>query len=338
MSIIPEIIIQTVINRGIKLMRDDSRFIDQLFVNTSRSDKQNIRDFVKNNTFDLSINYPRSALALPAIVVLLKGETEANAYLGGSMGHQTPDDMSYDDDIPEILGGTASTSSQVGSAQIVYGPFRVLSATNNTVRASDRTFEVDEFVGKEYTLRVVGGTGKGQIRTVSANGHNFIMVSSNWLTLPDTTSILEIHEADSDVIGEPEKLYNRRDPYEYIERRGSLYTLNYQLQVITAGQEQTIYLYAIIKAIMTISAVFLEGQGIINMRMSGSDFSNRPDYVPDVAYMRVLTMQFEAPFDVYQAESEVARIFQISLLDEESEVINEFEVDASVYTTTISGP
>jgi hypothetical protein len=319
------------------MLREDTRFVDQLFNNNSQKDKARIRSFVKNNTFDLAINYPRTELALPAIVILLKNESESQAYLGDTMGYELPEEMSYDDEIEDVLGGENTVSSSVGNGGIVYGPFYILSATNNTIKVSDKTFVVDDFVGKAYTLRVVGGTGSGQVRNITANSNNSIMVASNWTVNPDNTSILEIHRPDPDIIGEPDKLYPRRNAPKFLERKGSLYTNNYQLQVIAGSQEDTIYLYTIVKSIMTLSRTFLEKQGIINLKMSGSDFSNRPDYVPTVAYMRTLSMQFDAPFEVYEQESEVATNFVISLYDEEDTEVSHIELDVST-EPTISGP
>lgn len=322
-------------------MREDSRLVDQLFRNNSRSDKERIRQFVKNNVIDLSINYPRTPPTLPALVLLLKSESEAQAYIGDTMGYETPEEMGYDEEIEDVIGGTTTVGDTSGVGSIVYGPFYILSATNNTVRVTDRTFEVDDFVGKLYTLRIVGGTGAGQSRSVLANSHNFIMVDSNWTTNPDDTSILEVHKPEPELIGEPEKLYPRRDPYTFLERRGSLYTNNYTLQVMASSQEDTIYLYTIVKALMTLARLYLEGQGVINMRMSGSDFSNRPDYVPDQAYMRAMTLQFEAPFDVYETESDVATQFTMSLLDGSQDDLPEvasIDLDINTFTPTISGP
>lgn len=320
-------------------MKDDSRFIDQLFKNESSKNKTAIRDFVKNSTFDIAINYPRTQLTLPAMVLLLKNENESNAYLGDTMGYETPEEMGYDEEIADVLGGTATVSGVTGTGEIVYGPFYILSATNNTVRVSDRTFAVDDFAGKAYTLKIVAGLGAGQSRDIVANSHNFIMVDTNWATNPDATSVLQVHAPEPDVIGEPEKLYPRRDPFTFVERRGSLYTNNYTLQVMAGAQEDTIYLYAIIKAIMTLSRTYLEGQGIINLKMSGSDFSNKPDYVPDNAFMRALTLQFESSFEVYEAESNVARSFVLSLIDGDSaEEVATIELDVNTFEPTVTGP
>lgn len=318
MSLIPEFIFQTTISRGIDLLRTDPRYIDQLFRNLSQGDQQQMRSFIQQHQIDLSINYPRSQLSVPAIVVLLKSDNESSqgAYLNDFMGYDTPDEFSYDGPIEnEVLGGTASTTQIHGPGEVIFGPSRVLSATNNTLSVTNGEIYTNQFTDGRVRNRIyiVAGTGKGQQREVVSNSSSAIMVDSNWDTNPDNTSIFEIREPAREVLGEPSKLYDRRDPSTVVERKGSLYTNKYQIQLVGGNQEQTIYLYAILKSIFTLSRVFMEGQGVINLRMSGSDFVNRPEYIPDFAYMRVLNVEFEHPFDVYEPAKGLIEDFTLCL-------------------------
>src|SRR5678810_90484 len=97
--ILAEFILQTVLVRGFRTVRQDSRFLDQLFRNLSQEDAQQMRDLIRNKAIDLCINYPRTQLKVPAIVILLKAETEQQAYLADSMGLQVPDEFGYDGDL-----------------------------------------------------------------------------------------------------------------------------------------------------------------------------------------------------------------------------------------------
>lgn len=344
MSLIPEFVFQTTIARGIGTLRDDSRFIDQLFRNLSAGDQQQMRSFLKDNQIELVINYPRSPLSTPAIVLLLKSETETHAYLGDSMGVETPDVFGWDGEVlPEVLGGAASTSDISGPGPVIFGPHKVLSATNNTIRVSDKTFVANSFItgvgGR--TLHIVVGTGSGQQREIVANGGNSIMVSPNWTTIPDDTSVFEVRGVPEETLGEPAKLYDRRDPSLVLERRGSLYTNKYQAQLVGSNQEQTIYLYVILKAIFTLARTFMEGQGIINLRMSGTDFANRPEYIPDYAYMRILNLEFEHPFDVFEEFGNLADQFTLALCDGVTATdskISGANVTLGVDTPVVAGP
>lgn len=301
MSLLPEFILQTTIVRGIQAFRKDHRFIDQLFRNLDQNSIQQMRTFLDTQAIDLAINYPRSTLKVPAIVILLKSETESQAYLGDSMGLSQPEEFSYDGGIDDqLLGGVASVTSLSGEGQAVFGPITALNGTNNTIKIDHSGFDIDQFVGHNYTLRIVGGKGQGQIRKITANSVDTVMITPNWLTIPDNTSIFEVRSDPDEVLGEPSKLYDKRNGSRFIERRGSLYNVNYQVQVIGSNSESTIFLYAILKAIFTLSRTFMEKHGIINLKMSGTDFLPRAEYAPDFAYMRALNMDFLIPFDVFE--------------------------------------
>jgi len=317
MSLIPEVIFQTAIVRGIQKMKSDSRFIDQLFKNLSEGDREQMREFIRSKQIDLSMNFPRSPLSLPAIVILLRNENESTAFLGDSMGIQTAREFQYEGSIEdELLGGVASTSTTSGLGELVAGPQRVVSSTNNVLTVSSNSFYANQLVASDpYLVHIVDGVGKGQIRTIVGNGASNIMVSPNWTIIPDSTSVFEVRKPAVEVVGSAPALYNSRDPMTINERKGSLYTTKYQIQVMSYSQEGTIYLYSILKAIFTLSRLFMEQQGVINFKMSGTDFTNRPEYLPDQSYMRVMNIEFEHPFDIYEPFDPIINEFTVALCD-----------------------
>ena len=81
MSLIPEIVFRTAINRGLQTFRREPKLIDQLFRNLDAESVRQIRDFVLRQAIYVDVNYPRSDLKLPAIVILLQSETEETAFL-----------------------------------------------------------------------------------------------------------------------------------------------------------------------------------------------------------------------------------------------------------------
>jgi hypothetical protein len=318
MSLMPEFIFRAVIARGMRTVRNDSRFLDQLFRNLDQQSAQQMRTFIRDQRIYLDVNYPRTDLKLPAIIILLKSEQENTAYLNDNMGVDSiPDEMTYDDysgsDL-DVLGGAASASTLTGIGPLKSGPHQVAAATNNTVRISESIWRIDQFrVGTHY-IEIVSGTGAGQQRRVASNNQNTIMADGNWSTNPDGTSIFVIRAAPGEIIGEPSSLYTR-EAAPRIERLGSLYSLTYQIQIITQNPELTIYLHAIIKAIFTLSRLFLEKQGIINMSMSATDFVPRAEYQPDHAYMRALEVSFLYPFDVFVELQDLANALRVVLED-----------------------
>jgi hypothetical protein len=270
-----------------------------------------VRDFIDNQTIDIAINYPRSTLKVPAIVILLKSESEFQAFLNDSMGVDLPDDFSYyGESLAGELIGSTSISDLSGEGKIVFGPLTADGGTNNTIRTLNDEFDSDQFTGKNYDVRIVAGLGKGQIRKITGNNANTIMVSQNWVTNPDDTSIFEVRSSADEVLGQPAKIYDRSKSGQFIERKGGYYTQSYQIQVISNNPESTIFLYAILKAIFTLSRLFMEKHGLINMKMGGTDFLPRAEYLPDFAYMRAINLEFQTSFEIFEDISTGIESFQ----------------------------
>ena len=324
MSLIPEFIFRAAIVRGFRALRQDSRLADQLFRNLDQESAAEMRDFIQKNRINLDINYPRTTLALPAIIILLRNEDESQAFLGDGMGlDSVPNEFTYPDyetSELEILGGATNVSTTSGYAETVFGPYPVASATNNTLKIASDSWCIDEFRVGGHEVSIIGGTGTGQTRKVTANTPNTLMVDKNWDTNPDNTSAFVVKKTQiQEVIGEPRSLYKQSQTH-LIERLGSMYNLNYQIQVITANSEQTVYLHALVKSILTLARTFLEGQGVINMRLGATDFVPRPEYQPDFAYMRAVNVNFQYPFDIFSELTGLATSFNVYLEKDDVEL------------------
>lgn len=318
MSLMPEFIFRAVIARGMRAIRQDTRFLDQLFRNLDQQSAEEMREFILKKKLAVEVNYPRTTLSLPAIIILLKTESEETAYLSDTMGTGlVPDEMMYDDysesDL-DIMGGASAAATMTGLGRLVSGPHQAVTGTNNTVRISENLWKIDQWLEKTHTAAIISGRGVSQSRTIVANTQNSLMVSPNWSTNPDSTSVVEIRSDAGEIIGEPRSVYSRESS-KRIERLGSLYRLSYQLQIIAPNPELTIYLHAIIKSIFTLSRTFLEKQGIIQLKMGATDFVPRPEYQPDHAYMRALNLEFLHPFDVFTELQDVATSLNIVLED-----------------------
>jgi len=120
----------------------------------------------------------------------------------------------WTEDYPWELGGSAliSISSRVrqlvgGQNETIYktgqgtfdgiagtGTLRgtVTSASHNTISDTTATFPTDAATGYT-TVAIVAGTGKDQMRVVSARtSATQLTLSSDWTTIPDTTSVYQI--------------------------------------------------------------------------------------------------------------------------------------------------
>lgn len=313
------------------MFRSDTRLLNQLFRNLDRESAKQMHDFFQEKKIFIDINYPRETLKVPAIIILLKGENEETAYLSDTMGFgEVPEALSYDGTLDEgVLGTAASVSSLSGEGPIVFGPQRVLLATTNTLKIDSRSWTIDKWRGGGYTVHVVNGKGKGQTRGITANGQDTLMIGPTWSSILDTTSVFVIRSAANEVVGESRALYKREDVAN-VERIGSMYGVSYQIQVIGPNPEFTVYLHAVVKSILTIARLYLERQGVINMKLSATDFVPRPDYQPDHTYMRAMTAAFTYPFDVFVQATDIAEQFRVVLEGTNDTGITEILTDITV--------
>lgn len=75
-----------------------------------------------------------------------------------------------------------------------FAPFAIGVATAggaSTLTNSGKTWTTNQWAN--YQVRIVSGTGIGQIRTIASNTGTVLTTSSSWTTNPDTTSVYEIN-------------------------------------------------------------------------------------------------------------------------------------------------
>ena len=318
MSVIPEFVLHKAIIAGFRAMRQDSRILDTIFRHLHQDQLAQVKDFILGSSIDFYVNYPRQEPVLPSLVLALKNENEASVFLGDVMGDQTdlsvPDpELSYD-----TLGGhAASTSPSRGLPVKVAGPLKV----QQQVDANSILFQDDEDITELVNnllenptgclkLYVVDGTGAGQIHDVFRLREDGLDIIGAFSPQLDDTSVIDLRKPDDPELadGEPSRVYAHDGNYL---RKGANYDVNYYLHVMAGQQEQVIYLYATIKALLLSQRAYLESQGVINLRIGGTDFAPRTEFLPDEVFQRVMTLQFEAPFSFLE-EQEVFKNIQIN--------------------------
>jgi len=320
MSIIPEYILQQVLVRGLRAFREDSTLVAMLFRNLHQDDVAGIQEFLRDHSVDIALNYPAAPISVPSIVITLKNESESQGFLGDLMqpprsiqatGHPFPmDDL---DDPATILGGGSVSDVDLTSG-FINTPIRATGATGNTISfALQAPFNIsDPFEFDNIQLVILEGQGAGQTRDVlnitpnSASRTVSVRVSTAWTVLPNSTSVLSFRTRDEvGSTGEPSKLFNSQSN---IERTGAQYKVSYQLLITGPNPEMALFLYAIVKAIMLININYLLKSGFMNLRLSGTDFVSKPEYLPDLAYSRALIMEFDHSFDVYMEVDAIKKI------------------------------
>jgi len=349
MSLMPEMVIQEVLVKGIRTFRENPDLIDMLFRNLTQEDVMGLRDFIVNSSIDIAINWPATPPQLPAIIIALKSEAESQAFLGDVMqGPRNVEDTGTPFDFEDEAGdpanevGSGSLSNLANETFTLAGPYRVTAATISTLifETTDEIFNIsDPFEVPEVLVVIREGQGAGQRRVVNTMSRNAaskaitVEVTSNWMTIPDATSVFDFQFQDAGhITGEPSKLFGTG---AVVERKGALYRTSYQLSIAGPNPEITICLYAMVKAIFFIFCEWMQQRGIIEPKVSGTDFVQKPEYLPDPSYLRALILEFQYGFDVYLTVETIKRI-AVALSVRDPNVGDSSGVSRTVSETTLN--
>jgi len=305
MSLIPEYILQQVLVQGIQQLRQNRSLLDVLFRNIHQDDLQQIWQFVRDNTIDIGINYPDDSLKVPSLTIILRNETESDEFLSDVMQPATAAAVSA----PFLVGGTKGSVTPVtqASQRVLMSALEATGGSANTITASRLDMPLYDPFQEEAWAILVEGTGAGQRRKVLSvtpviGADTIIEVSPVWDTIPDDTTVFKVVGQAPTITGEPSKVFNAGD---LVERIGAHYQAQYQIMITAQAPELVVYLYMICKAIMFMNSSFLLGNGFMNLRMSGTDYLPKSEYLPTNAYQRSLMLDFTYSFDVYRLSDSV---------------------------------
>jgi hypothetical protein len=87
-----------------------------------------------------------------------------------------------------------ATPSWQGSAYVSFATGTATAGAASTLTNSGKAWATNQWAN--YQLRIVSGTGAGQIRTIASNTGTVITVGTAWTTQPDATSVYSIEGND----------------------------------------------------------------------------------------------------------------------------------------------
>lgn len=99
--------------------------------------------------------------------------------------------------LPATIGTDScliATPSYQGSAYVAFATGTATAGGASTITRSTANWAVNQWAN--YQIRITGGTGAGQIRTISSNTATQITVGTAWTTQPDATSVYSIEGND----------------------------------------------------------------------------------------------------------------------------------------------
>ena len=102
------------------------------------------------------------------------------------------------------LAGSWGTDGRVVCAYALGARSNVTTGTATAGAGTSLTDTTKAWVVNQwadYTLQIVGGTGAGQVRTITGNTATVLTVSSNWTANPDATSVYAVYGNDAYATG-----------------------------------------------------------------------------------------------------------------------------------------
>lgn len=327
-SVVPDIVFQKVLAAGFRALRRDSRLIDSVLKGIDQKNLAKMRKYVTEETIDFALNYPKAdSLKVPALVLIMKSESEAQAFLGDVLGeypnYSTPDpDLEID-----VLGGEmgASTSGIPGLPRKLVGSLAAVRSyvameagiAVTKIELNDTGDNLEEYydvlrVGAVPAINVyiVAGTGVGQVLPVSGIENNVLDVVGTFDPHLDGTSIVDLRFSrdPEQSVGEPSRVY---EPSKSLLRTGANFEATYQLAVLTGHPEETLWLFRIVKAILFSQKKFMESQGIMNLKLSGGDFIPREEMAPTEVFQKTLTLTFTYEFSFMEERDDLVDLTTI---------------------------
>jgi hypothetical protein len=316
MSIVPEKIIQQVLIKGFQAFKDNNDHVDALFKNLIIEERERIKEFINTQIVEIDFNYPNRDVSTPCVVLILKGEDESEAMIGDLL--QDYKTVEQGEHTPHMIDSMLGESTEIGrgtvgpiwgKGKVVLEPITAVGGGADYVDIPAGTVTtIDPFENTVF-LEVLEGTGEGQrIEVQSINPRNAnlptrIVVISDFDTTLDDTSIVQISEIDDDEgsTGDAAKIFETTDR---VERLGTIYSVNYQLIMLTEDQDHLLWMYTMVKAMMLINKSFMISQGFMNLKLGGSDFLPRREMEPHLVYQRSMNMIFQYCFDLYAPVTE----------------------------------
>lgn len=336
MSVLPEVILQRALRDGLQTIRNSPKLLNTIFYNLSQKQQEDVKEFVLKQPISFYVNYPRTDIKVPAIIMTLQNESEDQTYLGNHMGttpdYGLPETFSHD-----VLGSgytAASISDTSGLPKMVCGPLSLDGASSSSVTLDTGSITaVQEFLetiapttSGNFVMYVVSGTGAGYSYSVSQFNSDSIDIEGSFTVQLDNQSVIVIRDGSDTVktVGEPSRFLNQNS---IATRYGVDYGAQYQLEIIAGHQEQALYLYALVKIILISQTPFLEGQGLKALKLSGSDFAPKSDYLPTDVFSRALTLQFTYAFSYVEELITPTRILvKIYPNDEDTLLVADFTI------------
>lgn len=298
----PNVVLRQILAEKIQEARQNPAVVAQIFRSLSRQEQDQIQRFVVESKFDIRAAYKNAPISLPGITIATRSTKEAMAFLGNELGEEYGGFHEYNG----LNDGVGSTQDASAPPRHVLSPpdggaWAVSSATASTVVVDSAEFGIGAWNHSAAEVVVIAGTGVGQVRGIADTGIHGIDVTPDWGIIPDATSRIQILAGvEEGFVGAPAPLFDLSQPTA-THRLGVYESHVTSITVADTDESMALYLARLVRAWLLIGQIRLEREGLHNMRASESDLTVNTAMLPDNAFARSITLEYEAEFSVTEA-------------------------------------
>jgi hypothetical protein len=236
------------LTKKIQFIRENPNELDNI-LGISKPKLDSLKEFFQGRTLNVRLGFPRTAVELPCVSIVLSSEDE----MQDSLGDYSED---YIDGPSNNLTETVNAVDTIGG--LINAPYIILSGVPVMEVSSIINMSTGlEITDQEYEI-INQATGLIQLSDGSAEHGDTIQV---------VYSILESIKEQIEV----------------------LYETTYRLEVWAKNADLTVELYHLVKWALLSGRDELVNDGLFRQKLSGSDFQPAPNYFPEFVYRRALS-------------------------------------------------
>lgn len=267
--IIPEEVLTQVINNRLNYLRKNPSLLNDIFENLSNNQMIKLSSYVTGNqannisAVNVVRGYPQSVEGLPSYVILLGKEEESETFINNFVADDNdPDDFQI---VP--VTETVNIASRNGQKYI-----KLSHAPQSFVNAV--------FDGVTYT-NCFADLRSSLDPDVQKLSNNPEIIGLNSSVIPDMRNMQQITVSYQAITG-------------MVNKYGSIFKSNYQIQVWSQNGDLTVWLYHLLKWIFQLDRNYLIKQGFLTNSYSGGEFEpfNFDKTYPTLIYRRAFAMDF----------------------------------------------
>jgi len=248
-----EMVLQSVLQGGLAALQANQSLLERLIQRYQQASRDAIFNYILKNQVAVRLAFAREPWEIPQISILLASETEQR-FIGDELAIR---DTQFD--------VTAKTASEITALQEPPFDLSIDTIVDGPLPDACRIKIGNEFLAYNAVIpAVITPPAPAKLHIVTRGIRRTAAAA---------------YPVGSDITA------------WQIEKEIGVHQLsNYRMDVLHDNADIVIFLQQVVKWILLLNWEVLDDEGFTEMQMSGSDFQPRPQFYPEMLYMRSLTL------------------------------------------------